>query len=365
MNPWPQMAESRDLIHRITEQLHRLDLPPLSFMEVCGTHTMAIARYSIRTLMPKAITLTSGPGCPVCVTATGDIDSFIAASKVPGAIITTFGDLIRVPGSKSSLQEEMGRGADVRVVYSPLDALAIARSHPDHQVIFLGVGFETTTPTVAATMIAARGEEIGNFSVLSSHKVMMPALTALLGDPELRIDGLICPGHVSVVIGADAYQPLVRQYSTPCVVAGFEPLDILQAVLLLALQIVEKNPRVEVAYQRAVTESGNSRARAVMEEVFAPDDAPWRGLGVIPASGLAIREAYQSFDARCRFDLPKIQAEEPAGCRCGEVLKGIMPPSGCRLFGSACHPGRPVGPCMVSSEGACAAFHRYGTPVTA
>ncbi len=352
--------EERDLIGRLADYLRRLDLPPLRFMEVCGSHTMAIAQHGIRSLMPEAITLTSGPGCPVCVTATADIDTFVAASRLPDTIITTFGDLIRVPGSHSSLAAERGQGADVRVVYSPLDALAIARERPDRQVIFLGVGFETTTPTVAAAVLTAAAEGLENFSVLSSHKVMPPALDALLADPELRIDGLICPGHVSVVIGSDAYQPLVEQFRLPCVVAGFEPLDIVEAVVLLARQAEAGHPRVQVAYQRAVNPAGNARARAVMDQVFAAAPAVWRGLGEIPASGLVIREPYRTFDARHRFGLTTGEEKTPAGCRCGEVLRGRIAPPDCRLFGTACHPGRPVGPCMVSSEGACAAVHRYG-----
>jgi len=350
----------RDLFAGLADHLHRLDLPPVRFMEVCGSHTMAIAQHGIRDLMPASITLTSGPGCPVCVTATADIDVFIAASRLPDTIITTFGDLIRVPGSRSSLGAEMGQGADVRVVYSPLDALGLARRHPDREVVFLGVGFETTTPTVAGAILTAAQEGIGNFSILSSHKVMPPALEALLADADLRIDGLICPGHVSVVIGAAAYRPLVAQYRVPCVVAGFEPLDIMEAVVLLARQIADQTPRVEVAYQRAVTEQGNGRARAVMEQVFETAPATWRGLGEIPASGLAVKAAYRHFDARERFNIATVAAKEPPGCRCGEVLKGIIAPPACKLFGAGCHPGRPVGPCMVSSEGACAAAYRYG-----
>lgn len=339
--------------------LRELDLPPLRLMEVCGTHTMAIARFALRKLMPEGLTLTSGPGCPVCVTATADLDLFIAASRLPETIITTFGDLIRVPGSSSSLQEEMGRGRDVRVVYSPLDALEIARRHPRRQVIFLGVGFETTAPTVAAALLMAAGEGIGNFSVISAHKVMPPALAALAAAPDVRLDGLICPGHVSVIIGADAYRPLAEQDHLPCVVAGFEPADILGAILLLVRQAREGAARVEIAYGRAVGREGNPRALAIMNQVFAPADAEWRGLGPIPGSGLIIREEFARFDAARRFGLVREPAAGPRGCRCGEVLKGIIAPPACKLFGTACHPGRPVGPCMVSSEGACAAFYKF------
>ena len=360
MEQWQEALQDHDLTARLIDHLHRLDLPDeVRLMEVCGTHTMAIARYALRDLMPDTITLTSGPGCPVCVTATADIDTFIAAGSIPKVIITTFGDLIRVPGSNSSLQKEMGQGSDIRVVYSPLDALELARTHPDREVIFLGVGFETTTPTVAATILTAQAERIDNFSIISSHKVMMPALSALLNDPQIRIDGLLCPGHVSVVIGASAYTDLVAKYQTPCVVTGFEPLDILQGITLLAQQIAAGKARIEVAYQRAVSNHGNAKARAVIDSVFAPAKAIWRGIGEIAHSGLVVRDSFSQFDAVQRFNITTPPSREPKGCRCGEVLKGIMQPPECKLFGGGCTPGHPVGPCMVSSEGACAAFHKY------
>ena len=359
MEQWQTALQDHDLTARLLDHLQRLDLPPVRLMEVCGTHTMAIARYALRDLMPEAITLTSGPGCPVCVTATRDIDIFIAASRIPNTIITTFGDLIRVPGSDSSLQQEMSRGSDVRVVYSPLDALALARSNPDREVIFLGVGFETTTPTVAAAVLTAREEKIANFSIISSHKIMMPALAALLNDPQIRIDGLLCPGHVSVVIGSAAYTDLVDKYHTPCVVTGFEPLDILQGITLLAHQIAAHKPKVEVAYQRAVCTDGNPKARTVIDSVFTSANAVWRGIGEIAGSGLVVRDSCKQFDAVRRFGIDPPKTREPKGCRCGEVLKGIMQPPECKLFGRGCTPGHPIGPCMVSSEGACAAFHKY------
>lgn len=364
MEQWQEALHNHDLTARLIDHLHRLDLPAVRLMEVCGTHTMAIARYALRDLMPETITLTSGPGCPVCVTATNDIDTFIAASRIPRVIITTFGDLVRVPGSSSSLQKEMADGHDVRVVYSPLDALDLARKNPDREVIFLGVGFETTTPTVAAALLTAEAEKINNFSIISSHKVMMPALAALLDDPQIRIDGLICPGHVSVVIGAQAYSDLVAKYRTPCVVTGFEPLDILQGITLLAHQIAAEKPAIEVAYQRAVSGHGNAKARGIIEEVFAPASAVWRGIGPIADSGLMVRDNFERFDAVKRFAIDTPPSREPAGCRCGEVLKGIMPPPDCKLFGRGCTPGHPVGPCMVSSEGACAAFYKYDTAIS-
>ena len=334
-------------------------LRPVRFMEVCGTHTVSICRHGIRDLMPPEITLTSGPGCPVCVTATADIDAFVKAAEIENSIITTFGDLLRVPGSHSSLQEARAEGADIRTVYSSLDALQIARQNPDRQVIFLGVGFETTTPTVAAAIITADQENIQNFSVISSNKVMPPALEALLADPAIQIDGLICPGHVSIMIGADAYEPFVSQYNIPCVIAGFEPIDILKAVIMLAEQVKKGTPKVEIAYDRAVNREGNRQAMEVMYKVFEPADSLWRGLTIIPDSGLEIRVEYDRFNARKRFDIAISEAKDPAGCACGDVLKSIKTPADCKLFGTACIPEHPIGPCMVSGEGSCGAYYKY------
>jgi len=340
------------------------DLPQVRFMEVCGTHTVSICRHGIRELMPPEITLTSGPGCPVCVTATADIDSFIKAAEMEGAIITTFGDLLRVPGSRSSLQNARAAGADIRMVYSSLDALQIARKNPGRQVIFLGVGFETTTPTVAAAILTAEQEGLKNFSVISSHKVMPPALEVLLDDPDIRIDGLICPGHVSIMIGADAYQPFVDKYKMPCVIAGFEPVDILKSVLMLTNQVKTGRPKVEIAYARAVKKEGNRQAMGIMYQVFEPTDALWRGLTTIPGSGLEIRQEYSDFNARQRFDIGVSDVRDPAGCACGDVLKSIKMPSDCKLFGKACLPEHPIGPCMVSGEGACGAYFKYQNRLT-
>jgi len=348
------------LARKLADHLFSLNPEPTTFMEVCGTHTVSIARHAIRQLMPENIRLTSGPGCPVCVTSTTDIDRFIAATKVPGAIIATFGDLLRVPGSRSTLKDEMGRSADVRVVYSPLDALELARNNTGKEVIFLGVGFETTAPTIGAAILQAAAEDLKNFSVISSHKIMPPALEALASDPLVSLSGLICPGHVSIIIGAAAYRPLAEKYSMPCVITGFEPVDIMQGIIMLVKQRKEHRPTVEIAYQRAVTEEGNKRAQQVLTTVFKPCKASWRGLGEIALSGLAISDAYQNFDAGKRFDLRVENVVEPRGCRCGEVLKGIMLPPECKLFSRACKPEHPVGPCMVSSEGACAAYFRYG-----
>jgi len=357
---WLNTYRDGEIAGKLVEFLKKQDdLRPVRFMEVCGTHTVSICRHGIRELLPPAITLTSGPGCPVCVTATADIDTFIKAAELDGAIITTFGDLLRVPGSKSSLQDARAEGADIRTVYSSLDALQIARQNPDRQVIFLGVGFETTTPTVAAAIINAEQEGLQNFSVISSHKVMPPALDALLSDPGIKIDGLICPGHVSIMIGADAYEPFVERYRTPCVIAGFEPVDILKAVTMLAAQAKSESPKVEIAYDRAVTREGNRQAMAIMYKVLEPADALWRGLTVIPGSGLEIRPEYDFFNARKRFDITVETAKDPAGCACGDVLKSIKTPADCKLFGVACVPEHPIGPCMVSGEGACGAYYRY------
>jgi hydrogenase expression/formation protein HypD len=335
------------------------DLPKVRFMEVCGTHTVSICRHGIRELMPPEITLTSGPGCPVCVTATADIDSFIKAAELDGSIITSFGDLLRVPGSRSSLEDARAAGADIRTVYSSLDALEIARQNHDRQVIFLGVGFETTTPTVAAAILTAEQEGLKNFSVISSHKVMPPALEILLEDADIQIDGLICPGHVSIMIGADAYQPFVDNYRIPCVISGFEPVDILKSVIMLVNQVKTGEPKVEISYARAVKKEGNRQAMDIMYQVFEPVDALWRGLTTIPGSGLEIRKKYEKFNARIRFDIGVSDARDPAGCACGDVLKSIKTPADCKLFGTACRPEHPIGPCMVSGEGSCGAFYKF------
>lgn len=357
---WLNTYRDGEIAGKLVDLLKRQDdLRPVRFMEVCGTHTVSICRHGIRELLPPALTLTSGPGCPVCVTSTADIDSFIKAAELDDTIITTFGDLLRVPGSRSSLQDARAEGADVRTVYSSLDALQIARQNQKRQVVFLGVGFETTTPTVAAAIITAEQEGLKNFSVISSHKIMPPALDALLSDPNIKIDGLICPGHVSIMIGADAYEPFVERYRTPCVIAGFEPVDILKAVTMLAAQVKSEQPKVEIAYDRAVTREGNRQAMAIMHQIFEPVDALWRGLTVIPGSGLEIRPEYDYFNARKRFDITVDTARDPAGCACGDVLKSIKTPEDCRLFGKACVPEHPVGPCMVSGEGACGAFYKY------
>jgi hydrogenase expression/formation protein HypD len=328
-------------------------------MEICGTHTVAIFRLGLRQLLPPTIQLISGPGCPVCVTANEDIDRAIWLAQQPQVIITTFGDLLRVHGSTSSLNEERSKGADVRIVYASFDALQIARDNPGRQVVFLGIGFETTAPTVAAAVKQAAGEGLDNFSVFSAHKLLPPAMRALLEAEDLHLDGFLCPGHVSTIIGAAAYEEVVTRYHIPCVVTGFEPLDVLQGICLLVDQLESGKAEVINQYRRAVSWEGNVAARKLMNDIFEPADSTWRGLGTIPQSGLKVRTKWEKYDATKRFSMPDIQVKEHPGCRCGEVLRGVMIPPACGLFRKACTPQNPLGPCMVSSEGTCGAYYRY------
>ena len=332
----------------------------VTIMEICGTHTHSISRYGIRDSLPPTIRLVSGPGCPVCVTSASDINRVIEFSRSrDDVIIATFGDMMRVPGSSSNLMEERAGGADIRVVYSPLNVIETARENPEKEVVFYAVGFETTVPTVAATILKAREEGIRNLSVLSLHKLTPPAMKALMDSGEIAIDGFVCPGHVTAVIGAGAYSFLSTVYRAPCVVAGFEPVDVLLGMYMLVAQLEEGRHDIEIEYKRVVTWEGNSRAKEIMEEVFHPADALWRGIGMIPASGLKINPAYSDLDAEARFQIKAGEDGEPKGCECGSVLKGIKTPPECPLFGRTCAPDTPVGPCMVSSEGTCAAFYRY------
>lgn len=330
-----------------------------SLMEVCGTHTMAIARSGLRSLVPPNIKLLSGPGCPVCVTAQGDIDAVMDLAARPGICMATFGDMMRVPGTERNLQEVRSQGADIRVVYSPMDALKMASSETGREIVFLGIGFETTAPGVAACIEMAQRQKITNFSVFSLHKVVPPALEALFSDPAIRVDGLICPGHVSAVIGLEPYQRLARDFRKPCVVAGFETMDILQTIVMLLDQLEKGESRAEIQYGRVVRPEGNLVALDLMERVFKRADARWRGLGNIPGSGLALADDLQAFDARLKFAVPEYEDKEIKGCACGEVLTGRISPQECKLFGKGCTPLKPIGPCMVSHEGACAAYYRY------
>jgi len=345
-----------DNIRRMAQQLRH----PVNFMEVCGTHTMSIYQYGIRSLLPDTVHLVSGPGCPVCVTPVGYIDNALACTVDTGTIVATFGDMLRVPGSSSSLMEQRALGADVRIVYSPLDAVALAKDHPQKKIIFLGVGFETTAPAVAASILEAARLGLSNYSVLAAHKTMPKPMEILSADPELNLSGYLCPAHVSTVIGGIAYQPLAENYHIPCVVTGFEPADVMQGIEMLLAQVLKGESRVEIQYRRAVTWEGNPKARAILERVFIPCDATWRGLGVLPDSGLSIRPQLSMFDAAKVLGLQEVGGVENTACRCGEVLKGKMDPFDCPLFGEVCTPEEPVGACMVSSEGTCAAAYRYG-----
>ena len=345
-----------ELAAETSAALFRRGAAALTFMEVCGTHTMAIARFGLRDLLPADLRLVSGPGCPVCVTAMGELDRVIALARLPEVTLATFGDLVRVPASRSSLAAERAAGADVRVVYSPRDAVEIATAEAEREVVFAGIGFETTAPTVAAALLEAQARGLANFSVLSMHKTMPLPLEALLELGETDISGFILPGHVSVVTGASCYQFLAREHGVGGVIAGFEAHDVMQALLRLARQT---EPSIEIEYGRAVRPEGNLVAQQLMARVFGPGDADWRGLGVIPGSGLVLREEYAAFDAARRFAIDPGEPLEPKGCRCGEVLRGVLDPALCALFGARCTPEDPVGACMVSSEGACAARYRY------
>jgi hydrogenase expression/formation protein HypD len=328
----------------------------LTFMEVCGTHTMAISRFGLRDLLPPGMRLVSGPGCPVCVTAMRDLDVVVELARIPEVTIVTFGDLVRVPSSRTSLTEERAAGADVRVVYSPADAVELAAQTPDRQVVFVGIGFETTAPTVAASVLEARARGVGNYSVLCLHKTMPGPLRALLELGETRLTGFVLPGHVSVITGTGVYEFVADEYRVGGVVAGFEATDVVEALLMLVRQT---EPAIEIQYRRAVHPEGNPVARQIMDTVFEPADADWRGIGVIPRSGMRVRDEFAAFDVRRRFEVDPGEPLEPAGCRCGDVLRGALDPAVCPLFGSRCTPESPVGACMVSSEGSCAAHYRY------
>lgn len=354
--------EYRDtsLARPLVEELRKAVTKPLRIMEVCGSHTMAIFRNGLRAILPEGMELVSGPGCPVCVTSASHMDAFIAMADRPNVRVTIFGDLFRVPGTLNSLAEARSRGAKVDIVYSPMDALELAKQNSNELVVFLGVGFETTTPGIAATILAAQNQNVNNFVVFSTQKTMPAPMETLLSDPNLKIDGLLCPGHVSSIIGASAWQPMAKKYKLACVVGGFETADLLKSLILLARQIGSGDIKVENVYPRAVSWEGNLRATKMVEKIFEPADMAWRGLGLIPASGLKIREKYHAFDAEVRLDITLSEAKEPKGCLCGEILKGMNNPNDCPLFDNRCTPAKPIGPCMVSSEGTCAAYHQYG-----
>ena len=348
----------KDLILSVAENLRAISRKEIILMEVCGGHTMAIHRFGLASLLPSNIRLISGPGCPVCVSSQLFIDKAMAYSKIPGTIITTYGDLIRVPGSSTSLEKERAAGSDIRIVYSALESLEIARGNPEKNVIFLGIGFETTAPATAATIIKAKKEKISNFFVLSAHKVMPPVMKALV-EEGVKINGFIAPGHVTAITGTSIYNDLASVYGLGVVVSGFEPADLMQAVLMLAIQMESGTPKVEIQYQRVVHYKGNIIAQQLLDEVFVHSDDSWRGLGMIPDSGLKIRENFSSFDAEKQFTVNVPESVEPKGCMCGQILRGIKTPEDCTLFAKKCSPSHPVGACMVSAEGTCATYYKY------
>ncbi|MEI6765180.1 MAG: hydrogenase formation protein HypD [Bacteroidota bacterium] len=352
--------EYRDkaIVEQLVKSIKAVSKKEISLMEVCGGHTMSIQKFGLPSLLPENIKLVSGPGCPVCVSSRKFIDTAVAYSRMDDVIITTFGDLIRVPGSVSSLEKEKAAGADVRIVYSPLTAIDIAKQNPQKKVIFLGIGFETTSPTSAAAVANAYSQKVPNFFLFSSHKIMPPAMAALI-DEGVTINGYICPGHVSTITGSAIYEPIAAQYNLGCVISGFEPVDILQSVLMLVTQYERGEAKVENQYSRVVKAEGNLKAQALLNEVFTLRDDWWRGLGVIPLSGMAPREKYKMYDAEQAIPIVVPEPEEPKGCICGEILKGLKNPKECKLFGKVCTPTNPIGACMVSSEGACQAFYKY------
>jgi len=351
-------AAARALVARITELAGD---GHYKFMEVCGGHTHTIYRHGIEHLLPTSVELVHGPGCPVCVIPMGRIDDAISVAQAPGVIFTSFGDMMRVPGSRGSLLGAKAQGADVRIVYSPLDALRVAVDNPEQPVVFFAVGFETTSPSTAATVLKARQDGVMNFSVFSNHVTIVPPIKAILDSPDLRLDGFIGPGHVSTVVGQRPYRFVPDEYGKPLVTAGFEPLDILQAIQMLLTQISEGRCCVENQYTRCVSEGGNPRALAILDEVFeVRPQFEWRGLGFIPESALKLRPEFANWDAELRFEVPGVRVADPKACQCGEVLKGAIKPWECKVFGTACTPETPIGTCMVSSEGACAAYYNFG-----
>ncbi len=332
---------------------------PINLMEVCGTHTMAIARFGIKELLPENVKLISGPGCPVCVTPNHYIDQAIALSREPNIIIATFGDMIRVPGSTSSFEKEKAAGQNIQVVYSPLDSIELAKQNPDKEIVFLSVGFETTIPTIASTLLMAKAQGITNLSYLTANKIVPPALEALI-QGDLGLNGFILPGHVSTIIGAKAYEKVVSHYHVPCSIAGFEPTDMMAAILDLVEQTVSNDPKLSIKYRRVVTNKGNLKAQQAINDVFETCDAEWRGVGVIPGSGLQLRESFAKYDAAKKFNVEVEETRVDVGCICGAILQGLKTPGDCPLFGNKCVPENPVGACMVSSEGTCAAHYKYG-----
>jgi hydrogenase expression/formation protein HypD len=351
------MKQMLDELQMLTKGIGR----PLKFMEVCGTHTVEIFRHGIRNVIPKDITLLSGPGCPVCVTSVRDVDAAIAIARNPGTILATFGDMMRVPGGKGSMLDARSEGADIRVLYSPIDALDLARTQRDHEVVFFATGFETTSPLIAGTIAHAEQTGVENFSIYTAHKLVPPALKALLDSSDVKVDGFILPGHVSAIIGKKPYEFVAAQYRKPSVITGFAASEIIEGILMIARQIAQQRSEIEIQYASVVKEEGNLRAIELLNKYFDHDDAYWRGIGVIPGSGLVLKHQYAEFDANKRFKPPLSDGTEPDLCSCGDILRGVKIPTECALFGTGCTPEAPVGPCMVSTEGSCAAYYKYGS----
>jgi hydrogenase expression/formation protein HypD len=350
-----------DLARKLADEIAHMTSKPLKLMEICGGHTHTIFKYGIEDLLPPNIEMIHGPGCPVCVIPLGRVDDSLSIAFKPGVIFATFGDMMRVPGSKTSLLDAKASGADVRMVYSPLDALKIAKKNPDRHVVFLALGFETTAPSTALTILQAAKDKIENFTVFCNHITIVPALKAILDSPDLRLDGFVGPGHVSTVIGTRPYEFVCEEYRKPLVVSGFEPLDILQSVYMIVKQAVEGRAEVENQYTRAVYRDGNRKALEAIFEVFEPREYfEWRGLGSIARGGMKLRDKYSAFDAELKFPVPGLRIADPKACQCGEILKGVKKPWECKVFGTACTPETPIGSCMVSSEGACAAYYNFG-----
>jgi hydrogenase expression/formation protein HypD len=350
-----------EIAGKLAEEIARMTAQSLKIMEVCGGHTHTIFKYGIEDLLPPNITMIHGPGCPVCVIPLGRVDDSISIALQPEVIFTTFGDMMRVPGSKTSLLQAKAEGADVRMVYSPLDALKIAKQNPNRQVVFLALGFETTAPSTAMTILQAAKDGVENFTVFCNHILIVPALKAMLDSPDLKLDGFLGPGHVSTAIGTRPYDFVPKEYGKPLVVSGFEPLDILQSVYMIVKQIIEGRAEIENQYARVIHRDGNPKAMKVICEVFEPREYfEWRGLGSIAHSGMKLRRKYAAFDAEVKFTVPGLRIADPKACQCGEILKGVKRPWECKVFGTACTPETPIGSCMVSSEGACAAYYNFG-----
>jgi len=356
--------KARLLIKEIEALVATMTIPverPIYIMEVCGGHTHSIFRYGLEGMLPKEIELIHGPGCPVCVLPMGRVDDCLAIATDPNVIFTTFGDAMRVPGSQKSLLQAKAEGADIRMVYSPMDALELARKHSDREVVFFGLGFETTMPSTALTILQAEADGIRNFSIFCNHITIVPTIKAILDSPGLQLDGFLGPGHVSMVIGTKPYEFIANFYNKPMVVAGFEPLDILQSIWMVLKQIKEGRAEIENQYARVVPDRGNAPALQAVSRVYELREFfEWRGLGSIDHSGVKLREEYAHFDAERKFAIPNLKVADPKSCQCGEVLKGLIKPWQCKVFGSACTPETPVGALMVSSEGACAAYYQYG-----